>query len=165
MSRNQFRPTTEPQKAIYERFRILSNRHGEREVWSDFIILFACSICLSNRDKHYAEYPLIAKKYTKNKRQQFAEMLDSTIVALERNPGQDFLGDLFMRLGLGNTRKGQLLTLHHACKAYARIFGGNLKKLEKQEWISIFDPCEGAEALLIAFVQECSLQGINYCYI
>ena len=91
------------------------------------------------------------------------ELQRRTAEALELNPDQDFLGDLFMRFDLGNTWKGQFFTPYNVCQCMASLTSGNLKdQLTKQPWISVNDPAVGAGALLIAFAQECLRQKVNY---
>lgn len=163
MSKNHVRLDTEQQKGIYERFRYLADRYGRWEVWSDFIIMSACSLCLSDRQKREQEYVSIAKKYRSEEVQRLVEMFALTVEALEINPNQDFLGDIFMRFDLANTWKGQFFTPYNVCCCTASLTAGNLKgHLEQQPWVSVCDPAVGAGALLIAFAQECLHQHINY---
>lgn len=91
-------------------------------MWADLISMIACTLANStDPDKEGARYLDREREY-----RQCAERLGgvdkpalcmSVIVeALERNPEQDFLGELFMELELGNHWKGQFLHLI----AYAR---------------------------------------------
>ena len=134
MSKNHIRLDTEQQKQIYERFRYLADRYGRWQVWSDFITMSACSLCLNNRQEREKEYSDIAKRYAPDELQRFAEMFALTIEALELNPNQDFLGDLFMKADLGNTWKGQFFTPYHVCQCMAALTTGNLKdQLEQHQ--------------------------------
>lgn len=163
MGKNHIRLETEQQKGIYERFRYLADRFGRWEVWADFITMSACSLCLSDRPKREQEYVSIAKKYHPEEVRRFTEMFALTVEALEINPNQDFLGDLFMRFDLGNTWKGQFFTPYNVCQCMVSLTSGNLKdQLKKQSWISVNDPAVGAGALLIALAQECLRQNVNY---
>lgn len=163
MSKNHIRLDTVQQKEIYKRFQNLSERQSRWSVWSDFITLSACSLCVSDREEHEREYAGIAKKYTPEEMEQFSQMLAFTIDALECNPDQDFLGDLFMRFDLSNTWKGQFFTPYEVCKAMSAVTAGNLQEqLKEQSWVSVNDPACGAGALLIAFAQECLRQKVNY---
>lgn len=163
MSRNHVRLDTAQQKGIHERFRYLSDRYGKWNIWEDFITLSACSLCLSDRQKREKEYASIVKKYKPDEVQRFVEMFALAIEALEVNPDQDFLGDLFMRFDLGNTWRGQFFTPYNVCQCMAALTTGNLQsQLEHQPWISVCDPAVGAGALLIAFAQECVSQKTNY---
>lgn len=151
------------QKEIYEQFRYLSNRHGKWEVWSDFITLSACSLCLSDRAQHEGEYAAIVKRYSKEEMVRFSKMFAYTVEALENNPDQDFLGDMFMTFDLSNTWRGQFFTPYSVSKMMAMMTAKDLNaKLEKQPWVSVIDPACGAGALLIAFAQECLRQKVNF---
>lgn len=163
MGKNHIRLDTAQQKRIYELFRYLADRYGRWEVWADFITMSVCSLCLSDRQKRDQEYASIVKKYRPEEVRRFTEMFALAVEALELNPGQDFLGDLFMRFDLANTWKGQFFTPYSICRCTASLTAGNLKgQLERQSWISVNDPAVGAGALLIAFAQECLHQHINY---
>lgn len=163
MSRNHIRLDTEQQKGIYERFCCLADRYGRWEVWADFITMSACSLCLSDRQKREEEYANVVRRYTPDETQRLAEMFALVVEALERNPSQDFLGDLFMRFDLSNTWKGQFFTPYHLCQCMASLTAGNLKnQLQQQPWLSVNDPAVGAGALLIAFAQECLRQEVNF---
>lgn len=163
MSKNHIRLDTEQQKGIYERFRYLSDRYGRWEVWADFITMSACSLCLSERQKREQEYTSITKKYRPEEVRRYTEMFALTVEALEINPDQDFLGDLFMRFDLANTWKGQFFTPYSVCRCTASLTAGDLKdQLEQQPWVSVCDPAVGAGALMIAFAQECLQQKVNY---
>lgn len=163
LGKNHIRLDTEQQKGIYERFRYLSDRYGRWEVWADFITMSACSLCLSDRQQREEEYVNIVKHYKPEEIQRFVEMFALTIEALEVNPNQDFLGDLFMRFDLGSTWKGQFFTPYHVCELMSKLTARDLQaQLEQQTWISVCDPAVGAGALMIAFTQECISQKINY---
>ena len=163
MSRSHIPLSTPQEKNVYTKFRYLADRHGDWKIWSDFIQLSACSICLSNRTRRMSEYAAIAKQYTEAELNQFAEMFRETAAALEINPAQDFLGTLYMTLGLGNAGKGQCFTPYSVCEFTARAIARDLgSRLKEKPWVSVNDPACGASALLIAFTQECMCQKINY---
>ena len=163
LSRRNIRLDTMQQKEIYERFRRLSDKYGRWEVWVNFITLSACSLCASDRAMREQEYAEIVRRYTEDDIKQFAQMFALTVEALERNPDQDFLGDLFMRFDLSNTWKGQFFTPYSICEAMSSITAGELTvQLKNKPWISVNDPACGAGALLIAFAQECVRQKVNY---
>lgn len=154
---------TTQQKEIYNDFRYLSDRYGKWETWADFIRLSACSLCLSNREEKEREYADAIRRYQQEDIERFSRMLALTIDALEQNPNQDFLGDLFMRFDLSNTWKGQFFTPYNVCEAIAEMTAEDLAdQLKNKPWVSINDPACGAGALLIAFAQECRRQKVNY---
>lgn len=59
----------------------------------------ACSISNAVDKSHFDErektYLRIINKYEKEERQLFPQLLAYTVLALEENPEQDFLGDTF----------------------------------------------------------------------
>ena len=94
-----------PEKAFLEAFGRLTNRHRAWDVWRDFITMFACSLSnpldKEHRDKREALYLEVIKKYNKQEQELFPELAAQTVLALEENPEQDFLGSIFMSLNLG----------------------------------------------------------------
>lgn len=151
------------QQEIWKLFKSLSEKYGKWETWSDFITLSACSLCASDIAERKREYSKITKRYKAGDIEQFFQMFALTVEALECNPNQDFLGDLFMRFDLSDTWKGQFFTAYEICRAMSAITIGDLTtQLETKPWISVNDPACGAGGLLIAFAQECLQRKINY---
>lgn len=148
---------TQFQKEIYSKFRKLSDRFGPWQVWNSFVTLSACSI--SGREKEFSE---ASKSYDVEELQQFAEMFALTVDALEANPDQDFLGDLFMRFELGNAWKGQFFTPYSVCRCMASITCNIENELKERYWTTAHDPACGAGATLIAHANECRRRGTNY---
>lgn len=113
------------------------------------------------REKAYFER---ARKYSKRELAAFSEMLAEIVMDMERNPDQDFLGELFMALDLGNEWKGQFFTPYDVCRMMVSMtYGPDMQhRVDRDGWISVNDPACGAGALLIAFANECQRRGINY---
>lgn len=151
----------EGQKTIVRLMESLTGRHSGWEVWQDFIIMSAISIANAiggpHREAREKEYLTRAGKYTAKEIEVFAQMLYEVSADLDRNPDQDFLGELFMALDLGNEWKGQFFTPYSVCRAMASItYGDDLQaQIEKHGWTAVNDPACGAGALLIAFANEC----------
>lgn len=158
----------ESQKNIVRIMDALSGKYSRWEIWQDFIIMSAASISnvldvrhRGEREKLYLER---ATKYTPAELEQFGNMLFEMVAELERNPDQDFLGELFMGLGLGNEWKGQFFTPYSVCRMMAAMSMGTgfAEKVAADGWVSVNDPACGAGALLIAFANECLRQKTNY---
>lgn len=148
---------SEPRKDFLKVFGQLTNRHRSWDVWSDFIQMFACSLSNPLDKEHYDErealYLRLIKKYNKKEQELFPELAAHTVMALEENQEQDFLGSIFMSLNLGNERNGQFFTPYHVCELMAEMAMDNtVQKVEQDGYISINDPCCGAGATLIAGV-------------
>lgn len=146
----------------------LSGRYSRWEIWQDFVMMGAISIAnvmdtpyRKDREQAYLDR---AKKYRKEELESLASMLAAVVIGMEANPNQDFLGELYMGLGLGNEHAGQFFTPYHICHLMAEMSAGeNLEaQVEEQGWISVNDPCCGGGALLLAFANVCREKKINF---
>ena len=158
----------ESQKNIVRFIEGLSGKYSRWDIWQDFIIMSAIAIAntmggpqAKAREEMYRSR---AEKYSAKELEVFADMLLEVVAELERDPEQDFLGELFMALGLGNEWKGQFFTPYSVCRAMsAMTYAPDMTaRIEKQGWVSVNDPACGAGALLLAFANECRRQHINY---
>lgn len=156
------------QKEIAATLDRLSGRYPRWEIWQDFITMGAISIAnvidspyREARERMYLER---AKKYRKEDLEALATMLGAVTVGMEHNPDQDFLGELYMGLNLGNEAAGQFFTPYHVCHLMAEVSAGDnlAEQVEKNGWISVNDPCCGGGALLLAFANVCRKKGINF---
>lgn len=160
----------EAQKTIVKLMDGLTGRYSGWEIWQDFIIMSAISIANAvggpHKDAREKEYLTRAGKYSAKEIEVFSQMLYEVVADLERDPDQDFLGELFMALDLGDEWKGQFFTPYSVCRAMAAMSYGNdfRAKIDQHGWVSVNDPACGAGALLIAFANECRRPGndINY---
>ena len=150
-------------------FREMCYSRSAWQVWADLISMIACSLANStDPDKAGVRYLEREREY-----KQCAERLGGVdkpaqcmaviVEALERNPEQDFLGELFMELELGNHWKGQFFTPYCVCKAMANIAVGEAERqIGEKGYISVCDPACGAGATLIAAVSEMKLSKYNF---
>lgn len=160
-----------PKKEFLRVFNQLTNRHRSWDVWRDFITMYACALSNPVDKEHYDEreslYLRIIKKYNKQEQPLFSELAAHTVMALEENPEQDFLGSIFMSLNLGNQHNGQFFTPYHVCELMAEVTMQDVvSKIEKDGIITINDPCCGAGATLIAGIHAARKRlekaGYNY---
>lgn len=156
------------EKEILTRIESLSRSRQTWQVWSDLICAMACTLSNScdkdpelwkEREKEYvscikrlggAELP--------------AEIFRLIIEALETNPWQDLLGDLYMRLNLGSHWHGQFFTPFNLCRLMASISIDQkpAEQIREHGWVSVSDPSVGGGATLIAAAEEFRRQDINY---
>ena len=148
----------ESQTEFAKAFRALSDRHSAWQAWADFVDLSAISIYMpfgvpgdekhQQREKYYMS---IVKRYSPTEMKVFASLFAMTVDALDDEPEQDFLGEMFMMLDLGNHWKGQFFTPYDVCKMTAMISMQDVSvRIESKGWVGICDCCCGAGALLIA---------------
>lgn len=93
----------ESQKNIVRFIEGLSGKYSRWDIWQDFIIMSAIAIAntmggpqAKAREEIYRSR---AEKYSAKELEVFADMLLEVVAELERDPEQDFLGELFMALG------------------------------------------------------------------
>ncbi len=162
---------SDPQKAFTDAFRRLTDHHRAWNIWRDFIVMFACSLSnpldKGHRDERETLYLKTIRKYKKQEQEIFPEMVAQTVMALEKNPEQDFLGSIFMSLGFGDPHNGQFFTPYSVCELMAGVSTDDAaQKVERDGYISINDPCCGAGATLIAGIHSIRKQlekvGLNY---
>lgn len=132
-------------------------------VFSDFIRMSACSI--SNSVDYSKKHHEARDKMFKGCLSTFngsmekpSELFGLVTMALEENPDQDFLGDMYMTLGLGSHIKGQFFTPYHVAKLLSQIDDIPTGS----SWFSVVDPACGAGATLIGMANNLKEKGINY---
>ena len=143
------------EKEFLDEFQKLCYSRSSWQVWADLMAAMACSI--SNvADRSPEHYESREKEYAQcierlGSVEIPAKMLAIIVEALERNPEQDFLGEMYMQLNLGNHWKGQFFTPYCVCKMMSEITCEDVDShIEKQGYLSICDPACGAGATLIA---------------
>lgn len=158
----------ERQKEFIHALDQACTRHNRWTVWADFVVMAAVSISntvdKSNAESREKTYMALASKYNERELECICRMFAETVNGIDENPDQDFLGELFMALELGNDHNGQFFTPYNVCKMAAKMTCGKdlAEKIEQRGWVSINDPACGAGALLVAFANECKLQNMNY---
>jgi len=143
------------EKEFLQIFKQLTYQHRSWDVWKDFVVMAACALSNPVDSSHYDEreaiYMQIIKTYKKSEQELFPQLLAEVVMALEKNPEQDFLGHIFMGLDLGSDSKKQIFTPYHVCQLMAEVTMGDfVQEVKDKGYITICDPCCGAGATLIA---------------
>lgn len=151
------KPKFDPESEFLKIFKSLTYRHRGWDVWNDFIVMAACALSNPVDKTHYEErearYLRIIKKYNKQERDKFPTLLAHTVMALELNPEQDFLGKLYTSLGLQDEGRKQHFAPYSVCDMMAKItLEDVVDQVKKDGFVTINDPCCGAGATLIASV-------------
>ena len=145
------------QSEFYKLFSPLCGTHSAWEVWADFVSMSAVSIANvfdrqgpvhDDRERQYME---TIRRYPKEEQKVFPRLLATMVMALEEDPEQDFLGEMFSALELNSHWKGQFFTPYNIGHLLAEAtVDGVEERVERQGWVSVNDPCCGAGALLVA---------------
>lgn len=157
MARNYI-PRTESERAFKKTFDSLCYRHNPWTVWRDFVNMTACAIanrfeCNTPAWKRREEsYLASAKAYTAEELALFSQLFATTVEALDKNPAQDFLGNLYMNLDFGSGWSGQFFTPWNVAEMMARMtISEKLKAdIDSKGYVSICDPAGGAGCTLMA---------------
>ena len=155
-------------KEFIKLFHRLTSRRSNWEIWNDFLTLsslaFANVMSAPEREEREQCYLSIINSYEKEEQEIFPQLLGFVTMALEDNPKQDFLGDLYTSLNLHQHQKGQFFTPYHVCEfmAEVQLVGDFETQVEQKGYISVSDSACGAGALLIAFANSAKAHGINY---
>lgn len=138
------------------------------QVWADLMEAMACAIsnAVDRREEVFQK-----------REERFAQAVGRlggleipskifaiTTMALEKEPEQDFLGDMYMSLNLGSHWHGQFFTPYEICRLMAEVDLPEVKVLEdldNRHFITVNDPACGAGATLIAAINRFRQIGVD----
>lgn len=159
-----FAPRNDEERAFVKVIDELAVSVRRWDVWCDFVNTSACAfanavdkrqeIWQKREDTYMAVVDQRGPDYVK----KLAELLAITTMAIEKNPAQDFLGELYMRLDFGSDWHGQFFTPYHVADFMSKI----TFEEQSEGWSSVGDCCCGAGVMLIAFANSCREKGVNY---
>lgn len=152
-------------------FRQLTYRWRSWDIWTDFVTMIACTISnavdTTHFDEREAAYLRAINKYNKDEQALFPELFAHLVMALEENPEQDFLGDIYTELGLNSKEHEQVFTPYNVAHMMAEITIGDVaKQVEEHGFVTIHDCCCGGGVTLIAAanVAKSRLEKVNLNY-
>lgn len=157
-------------KKLAKLFDQLSGSRSLWQVFNDCIEMFALSFqnifCFNQTfEKNKNRYKDIAKNYSESEFETIVKIFAEITNALEANPFQDFLGDLYMQLDMGSSALGQFFTPYTV--SYAMAVSSFDEKnaraeLSQKGYISVLEPAVGGGANVIAFCEVLKNHDINY---
>lgn len=163
----QSEPIHGTEKEFLDIFQTMCYSRSSWQVWADLITAMACS--LSNAtDKSQKHYENREKEYAQcierlGSVEAPAQILAIIVEALEKNPEQDFLGKIYMKLNLGSHWHGQFFTPYNICKLMSEITCDDVnKQIEEKGYISVCDSACGAGATLIATANTMKRSKYNF---
>ena len=165
--KNLAQATSKSEKLFLDTFNSLCYSRSPWQVWTDFITATACSLA-NAVDTEGAVHDDREKEYKKcveklGSVENAAKLFAYVVEAFEENPEQDFLGNLFMKLNLGNHWKGQFFTPYCVCRTMAAITINDVENtILDKGWASINDPACGAGATLIATANVLREHNVDY---
>lgn len=140
----------------------MSEKFSRWSVFQDLITMAAISIANScdirQAERREHEYKSIINRYEKSYQESFPEMLSIIIKAIDENPNQDFLGDIYMELSIADKMKAQYFTPYYLSKAMAEIIMSD----DMDVLPLINEPACGSGANLIAVANLMKERKFNY---
>lgn len=157
----------EHRKIFMKMLEKAAHRYGRHKVWSDLIYMSAAAMSqpMDFRQNREDEYLRIIKSYDKETQDMFPQMFGEMTLMFEEEGFGDILGGIYTSLGLADQGKGQVFTPYHICRFMAAVQGDAeslTAEIDRKGYITVGDPCVGAGAMLIAFADYCTEQGIAY---
>ena len=156
---------------IIKMYHSMLGEHQMWELWQDSMVMFGCAISNSVdnrfRKEREEQYLRIIGKYTPEEAKKFPKIFCEIINQIEKEPEQDFLGDLYMTLELGSHWHGQFFTPYHICEMMAQVIMGGeddhvRQEVKKRGYVSLCDPCVGGGVMMIGGAQALYKMGVNY---
>lgn len=151
-------------KAFITKLQNLDHSRRIDTVFKDFLALSTYAIMqpFYRSPDIEQKYIDIISKYNKEQANEFSQMLALLVSALEEK-FQDFLGQVYMQLNLGNVKTGQFFTPYHVSKLMAEItFIDNQTDIENQDIVTLSEPCCGSGGIIIAYVETMKNHNINF---
>lgn len=150
-------------KQFISKFNEACYMHDKAEVWNTFVVASACALRnvmpVPNKEKYEQEYSQVLSKFKDIS--IFPELLTITVLALEENSEQDFLGEIYQQLGLCDTKSGQVFTPYHVAELMSEMTLNNSVDNGK-DWFSVADPSVGSGVMLIAAANVYRKRGKNF---
>lgn len=148
--------------AFIKCFEAFGPKHNRYQVMSDFALFGSAALhnAVALSQDLEDEYLRAAKRYDREELSRHAELLATVVAGLEAG-GEDFLGQAFMTLELGNERAGQFFTPWHVSKMMAQISHGEALSNLGGEFVTFSEPACGAGGMILAFAEVMREAGHN----
>lgn len=139
------------------------------EIWEAVISAIACTFAnvlepdKDKRVKREEEFNRAVQKV--GSKEAISEVLALLIDVVEEYPCEDVLGELYMKLKLGNHWTGQHFTPQNIAELMAEITTDKdeiNKQIEQERSVAVSDPCCGSGVMLLAQAKKLREMGINY---
>lgn len=159
---------SEYKKEFEKTFQKACKSREKWSVWYDWVECCAIAINvrvdLAHAEEREAQYKDIISKYKKEEYDLFPEMLGLMAMELDENPDQDFLGSMYMELGMGDTKHGQFFTPYNVAQMLAALNFNEAclnAEIEERGYVSVAEPSAGAGGTMIAVRNALNKMGIG----
>ena len=154
-----------------EIMKIITNMSGKYSatfIFDDFVKMVAISLSNSTdilHDKVWKkrenQYKTIISKYTKVEFDDFVKIL-AILVNLFNERIYDYLGYIYMKCEMGNSRTGQFFTPFNLSELTAKLSIDNIEKIKQtNDIITLNEPACGGGGLILAYLKILKDNNIN----
>ncbi|WFQ79591.1 N-6 DNA methylase [Xenorhabdus sp. SF857] len=154
-------PRPDHQKEFISLFNQTARYHRRYQVFQDFCNCAMAAIhnkyCYSEALEQY--YLKTIKKYEREDIDRIVQLFSCTVLGLAQAPC-DFLGNVFMQLGLGDKTLDQFFTPWSVARMMAEMQLQDVSELLKtQPFVTFHEPCCGAGCMTLAVAEVLREQG------
>lgn len=157
-------PAEGVRKAFIRVFRHTAPYHNRWTVFRDFITLAASELDMAriSTPENIENSRRICDQYRPEDISNLKQLFCLLVEALE-GEFHDFLGGVFMELGLGSNEMGQFFTPYPLARLIASLTAGDeqQQQLKTCPWITLSEPTSGAGGMVIAFAEVMLQRGLN----
>ncbi|CDG90288.1 N-6 DNA methylase [Xenorhabdus bovienii] len=149
------------QKEFISLFNQTARYHHRYQVFRDFCYCMMAAIhnrvCYSDELEQY--YLKTIRKYERPDVDRFVQLFSHVVIGLEQTPC-DFLGSVFMQLGLGDKGLNQFFTPWSVARMMAKMqFHEVSALLQENPFVTFYEPACGAGCMTLAAAEELREQG------
>ena len=152
---------TDYKKQFIDVFNAVSRHKGWQSTFDDFLTAAVAAIHNSvvNVEALEKEYMDVVNRHSNEDMYKFTQLLGITALALETH--QDFLGAIYMELGMGNARLGQFFTPYHISSLMSKLSGGTKFEIPERGYFTMLEPTCGSGGMIIAKAEEVRSHGLS----
>lgn len=171
MAKKKAEQVIPPKKRFMDGFKDLCHTRHQYPVWADLWEMFALTIMNPLTKQLYSEseelqkvwqeredrYMQIIKKYKKDEVQTITEMFAALVEEFQIHPFQDFVGQIYMELGISNNNAGQFFTPYSVCGLMAQVTQDHesiRQTVKDKGWYCMYDCACGGGATMIAGLEQ-----------
>jgi len=159
----KYQCTNEQQKEFIRELEKIGGLHTTRDLFLDWVRYTALGISLggfdTQKEEHIEELNGIVKKYKESELEQFNSLAEIVAKHLKNNTDQDYLGDIYVELGLSNGNRGQIFTPYYISKLMAKLIYS--PDTGAKGYTTASDPCIGSGTLMIAYANCAAENGLS----
>lgn len=147
----------------------MSGKYAPTLIFDDFVKMVAILLTNSTDIIHTKvwesrenQYKTIVSKYTKEEFENFVKILGLLVTLFDKEI-YDYLGEIYMKCEMGNSRTGQFFTPFNLSELTAKLNIDNIEEMKKSnDIVTLYEPTCGGGGLILAYLKTLKDNDINY---